>query len=96
VAVDLDDLAANKHKYPNLKPNDPSVEPDVVVARWLLIALTRAVHTLVITLRDPESDIALFLRGAIADRSLPQGVVEWVSGECLARTLAPTTIRSSS
>jgi hypothetical protein len=96
VAVDLDDLAASKHKYPNLKPNDPSVEPDVVVARWLLIALTRAVHTLVITLRDPESDIALFLRGAIADRSLPQGVVEWVSGECLARTLAPTTIRSSS
>jgi hypothetical protein len=88
VALDLDDFAANKMKHPNLKPNDPPVEADVVAARWLLIPLTRAVHTLVITVRDPQSLVALRLREAADDRSV-SGMVEWVDADALARTLAP-------
>jgi hypothetical protein len=89
LALDLDDFAANKRKHPNLNPNDPPIDADIVAARWLLIPLTRAVHTLVITIRDPQSLVALQLREATADPAMPFGVVEWVDAGSLARTLAP-------
>jgi hypothetical protein len=89
VALNLDDFAANKTKYPNLNPNDPPIDADIVAARWLLIPLTRAVHTLVITIRDPQSAIAQQLREATEDPAMPSGVVEWVDAAALARTLAP-------
>jgi hypothetical protein len=90
VALNLDDFAANKLKYPNLNTNDPLVGAEVVAARWLLIPMTRAVHTLVITIRDPESLLAHQLREATEDSAMPPGIVEWVDAGSLARTLAPT------
>ena len=90
VALNLDDFAANKLKYPNLNPNDPPVGADIVAARWLLIPLTRAVHTLVITVRDPASRVAQQLREVTEDPAMPPGVVEWVDATLLAETLAPS------
>ncbi len=43
--------------------------------RWLMIPLTRAVHTLIVTLRDPESPVAAILRAAT--ERMPKGVVAW-------------------
>jgi hypothetical protein len=89
IALDLDDFAANKLKHPNLNPNDPPVGADIVAARSLLIPLTRAVHTLVITVRDPASRVAQQLHDATVDPAMPPGVVEWVDARLLAETLAP-------
>jgi hypothetical protein len=89
VALDIDDFAANKLRYPNLNLNDAPVDADIVVARSLLIPLTRAVHTLVLTVRDPNSRVAAQLREATEDPAMPRGVVEWVDARSLARTLAP-------
>jgi hypothetical protein len=81
VAHHLDDLYLQRTKYPNLSPADPPVDPTIVAKRWLLIPLTRAVHTLIITLRDPNSVVADFLRAACQDPALPADVVEWISSD---------------
>jgi hypothetical protein len=86
VALHLDDLYLQKTKYPNLNPADPPIDPAIVARRWLMIPLTRAVHTLVITLRDPESVVAGYLRAACGDPALPRGVAEWMTAdECIRR-----------
>ncbi len=69
----LDDLYANRIKHPNIGSTE-KVDPEIVARRWLLIPLTRAVHLLVIHIRQPESAVAAMLRESAA--SLPKGVVE--------------------
>jgi hypothetical protein len=73
----LDDLFANKLKHPNLHDGDADVDVEMAARRWLLIPLTRAVHLLVIHVRDPRSLVATMLREAAA--TMPEGVVEWRS-----------------
>ena len=86
VALNLDELYLQRTKYPNLNPADPPVDPEIVAKRWLLIPLTRAAQTLIITLRDPDSVVAQFLRSACEDPALPRGLVEWVTAEnCIQR-----------
>jgi hypothetical protein len=58
----------------------------MVAKRWMLIPLTRAVHTLVITVRDPSSP-ASALREATQDPAMPRGVVEWIAPDELAGRL---------
>jgi hypothetical protein len=90
VALDLDDLYLQRVKYPNLNPADPPVDPEIVAKRWLLIPLTRAVQTLIITLRDPDSVVAQLLHAACEDPALPRGTVEWLGpDECIERLNAP-------
>jgi len=87
VAFGLDQLAATKHKHPNLEA-DADDTPENVVRRWMMIALTRAVHTLVVTIADPQAPLVATLRGAAA--RMPDGVVEWTTGpNC------PATVRAS-
>jgi hypothetical protein len=88
VAFGLDSFAANRLRHPNLAPNE-SESPETVVNRWLMIALTRAVHTLIITIIDPEAPVVRTLRSASA--RLPHGIVEWTTGEKL-----PTTVSNCS
>jgi hypothetical protein len=89
VALDLDELYLQRTKYPNLSAADPPVDPAIVAKRWLMIPLTRAVHTLIITVRDPNSVVAGLLRTACEDPALPRGVVNWVtSTECIERLAA--------
>jgi hypothetical protein len=65
----------------------------MVAKRWLLIPLTRAVQTLIITLRDPDSVVAQLLRTASEDPAVPRGVVEWLSAdECIERLNAARTL----
>jgi hypothetical protein len=89
VALDLDLFAANKLRHPNHHPADPPVPAELVAARSLLIPLTRAVHTLVVTVRDPNSDVAARLREAANDPAMPRGVVEWIDARQLPGVLAP-------
>ena len=77
ILIALDDLYANKMKYPSSIGSDVDVDPQYVARRWLLIPLTRAVHLLVIHVRDAESPVAKMLREA--STALPKGVVEWSS-----------------
>ncbi len=72
--VGLDTFYRHRLGHPNLRQGDTTA-PEVVAKRWLLMALTRAAQTLAITLDDPESDVALWLR--LATAALPEGVVEW-------------------
>lgn len=89
LALDLDDLYAQKLKHPNYHRDDHEDDVELVARRWLLIPLTRAVHTLIITIRDPASPVAAMLREA-AD-TMPPGVVEWcTAAECVSR-VAPVT-----
>ena len=88
VALDIDIFVKNKHEHPNLNPNDAPVAADVVAKRAMLIPLTRAVQTLVITIANPESDVAQRLRTAVADPAMPRGVVEWVDADSLPSTIA--------
>jgi hypothetical protein len=46
------------------------------IARWMMIPLTRALDTLVIEIRDPQSVIADVLRAA-AGESECKDIVEW-------------------
>jgi hypothetical protein len=93
VALDLDELYLQRLKYPNLNPADPPADPAMVAKRWLLIPLTRAVQTLIITLRDPDSVVAQLLRTASEDPAVPRGVVEWLSAdECIERLNAARTL----
>ena len=83
ILIALDDLYANKVKYPSSVGSDANVDPEYVARRWLLIPLTRAVHLLVIHVRNPQSPVANMLREA--STALPKGVVEWYSAsEALA------------
>jgi hypothetical protein len=75
LALDLDDFYANKLRYPNFHPDEQHGDAATVARRWLMIPLTRAVHTLVITIRDPQSPVAAILRAATG--KLPKGVVTW-------------------
>jgi len=88
LAVDIDDFAANKSRHPNLVPTDSPVEAELVADRWMLIPLTRAVHTLIISLRDPQSRTAQQLRDAMDDPMMPKGTVEWVDAADLAGVIA--------
>ena len=89
VALDIDQFVDTKERYPNLHPDDPAMEPQLVANRWTLIPLTRAVHTLVITVRDEHSRIAQALREASNDPSIPRGTVEWVKAQDCATRLMP-------
>jgi hypothetical protein len=86
IALGLDQLIASKTKYPNLQPGEDD-SPENVARRWLMMAITRVVSTLVITITDPKAPIAATLRSAAA--TLPDGVVEWTTPEHLADVIAP-------
>ncbi len=87
IAYGLDQLAVTKQKHPNLAPGETDT-PENVVRRWLMIPLTRAVNTLIITITDPDAPVLEPLRAAAA--RLPAGVVEWTTGrECAALFAAP-------
>jgi len=73
IALALDKLYEQRLKYPNLSPGDDCTAEDVA-KRWLLMALTRAAHMLVVTVDDPASPVAGWLREATA--ALPAGLVE--------------------
>jgi hypothetical protein len=86
IALGLDQLIASKTKYPNLQPGEID-SPENVARRWLMMAITRVVSTLIITITDPEASIVATLRSATA--TLPAGVVEWTTPEHLAEVIAP-------
>jgi hypothetical protein len=75
LALDLDEFFANRLRHPNFHRDDPLGDAEKVARRWLMIPLTRAVHTLVITIRDPLSPVAAMLRAAT--EQMPKGVVTW-------------------
>jgi hypothetical protein len=81
----IDDLYANKLKYPSSSDADGDIDAELVARRWLLIPLTRAVHLLVVHVRDPESPVGSLLREATS--ALPKGVVEWYSAGGVAASL---------
>jgi hypothetical protein len=84
--LSLDDLYTNRIKHPNLADTE-TVDPEIVARRWLLIPLTRAVHLLVIHVRDPQSAVASMLREAAV--SLPKGFVEtYAANDGAARVAA--------
>jgi hypothetical protein len=74
VLVALDDLYTHRVAHPKLRADDRCT-PDDVAKRWLLMALTRAAQTLAVTLHDPSSEVAGWLRRATD--ALSDGVVEW-------------------
>ena len=76
IAFGLDVFYANRCKYPTERPEERVADAAAVARRWLMIPLTRAVHTLVINVEDPESPIVPLLRRACED--MPRGVVEWM------------------
>jgi hypothetical protein len=78
VALDLDALVAQKRQYPNNHPGDPEVDVEAAALRWMMIPITRAVHTLVISLRDAESPVTGILRDAVERSGLPLGVITWI------------------
>jgi hypothetical protein len=86
IALGLDQLIASKTKYPNLQPGEDD-SPENVARRWLMMAITRVVSTLIITITDPKAPIVATLRSAAA--ALPNGVVEWTSPERLVDVVAP-------
>jgi hypothetical protein len=90
LALDLDDFYANRLRHPNFHPGEPLGDPETVARRWLLIPLTRAVHTLVVTIRDPQSPVAAILRAAT--EKMPRGVVVWTdAAECPAEITGART-----
>ncbi|MBD5654073.1 MAG: hypothetical protein IAI50_02690, partial [Candidatus Eremiobacteraeota bacterium] len=90
VALGLDDLDAVRRKYPNLAPGEIE-SPENVARRWLMIALTRAVHTLVIGVRDERAPIVATLRDAAS--RMPDGVIEWTTAAECHRVLMPRVDR---
>jgi hypothetical protein len=72
--VGLDDAYANRLSHPNLEPGDRR-RPEDVAKAWVMMALTRAVQTLVITLNDPHSEVAAWLEAAV--KASPHGTAEW-------------------
>ncbi len=94
VALDLDVFAANRRAHPNLGPNETAIDPAFVANRAMLIPLTRAVHTLVITVRDPDSNVATALRSAMQDSAMPRDAIEWIQARDLPSVLAPPVAAS--
>jgi hypothetical protein len=86
ICLDFDDFVQYKHNTaPAQSPiegqmtlplRDEAEERALHAARWSLIPLTRAIDTLVITLRDPQSATARQLREIAA--KMPDAV-EWLS-----------------
>jgi hypothetical protein len=86
VCLDFDDFVQYKHNtapaqlpieaQKTLPLRDEAEERALHAARWSLIPLTRAIDTLVITLRDPQSATARQLREIAA--KMPDAV-EWLS-----------------
>jgi hypothetical protein len=87
--LDLDQLYAHKLRYPNYHRDDRTGDDEAVARRWLLIPLTRAVHMLVITVRDADSPVTAMLREASA--AMPVGIVEWCSAAECANRVSPHT-----
>jgi len=83
----LDDLYANKIKYPNHLAGDAIVNAEMVARRFLLIPMTRAVQLLIIHIRDEQSPLLSLLREAAA--LMPRGVVEWCTAADAAVRIAP-------
>ena len=78
---------------PNVGAVEPvTVDPGSVAKRWLLIPLTRAVHLLVVHVRDPHSAVALMLREAAS--TLPKDAVELYPAFDVAERLRSSTARS--
>ncbi|HEY5341691.1 MAG TPA: hypothetical protein VIK27_11740 [Candidatus Aquilonibacter sp.] len=77
--LDLDQFYAQKLRYPNVHRDDRVDDAGAAARRSLLVPLTRAVHMLVITIRDSASPLALLLREA--SNAMPAGIVEWCSAE---------------
>lgn len=73
--VAIDDLYANRIKHPNVGAAEPVIDAEMVARRWLLIPLTRAVHLLVVHVRDPKSPVAAMLREAASE--MPKGAIEF-------------------
>ncbi len=92
--IALDDLYANRLKHPNIGSTDVAIDPEVVARRWLLIPLTRAVHLLVLHVRDPESPVARMVREAA--RGLPRGTVEFYAARAGAGRLHGGSAASAS
>ncbi len=86
LALDLDDLYANRLRHPNFHRDELHGDPEAVARRWLLIPLTRAVHTLVVTVRDAQSPVAAILRAAT--ERMPKGVVAWTDAAGCAAEIA--------
>jgi hypothetical protein len=82
----LDDMYANRLKHPNDVTTGRAADPGLVAKRWLLIPLTRAVHLLVVHVRDPLSPVVWMLREAV--QAMPAGVVEWYAANDGASRLA--------
>ena len=66
VCADFDDLISYKYNIYNNGDYDMGFDPETSRKRytylWSLIPLTRAVDTLIITLRDPNSEIGVILK----------------------------------
>jgi hypothetical protein len=83
VAYGLDQLVAAKQKHPNFNAGETDT-PENVARRWLMIALTRAVHTLIVTIANPNAPVAQTLRDVTA--ATPKDVVEWMTpDDCITR-----------
>ncbi len=78
-ALDLDQFYAQKLRYPNFHRDDFGDDAEAVAKRSLLIPLTRAVHMLIVTVRDENSPVVTLLREAAG--TMPSGVVEWCSAQ---------------
>ena len=63
--VALDELYAHRVAHPKMSAED-RCSPEDVAKRWLLMAVTRAARTLVITLSDPSSQVFDWLQRAAA------------------------------
>ncbi|MDP9025047.1 MAG: hypothetical protein M3N13_06730, partial [Candidatus Eremiobacteraeota bacterium] len=85
----LDDLYANKLKYPNQLQSDEEIDAKLVAERFLLIPMTRAVQLLIIHVRDTASPIYSLLRDAAS--LMPAGVVEWCTASDAPKRIAPLT-----
>jgi hypothetical protein len=72
--VGLDDAYANRLLHPNLGAGDKR-RPEDVAKAWVMMALTRAVQTVVITLNDADSEVAAWLREAV--KASPDATAEW-------------------
>ena len=90
----LDDLYANRLKHPNIGSTDRAIDPQIVARRRLLIPLTRAVHLLVVHVRDPHSPVAAMVRAAAL--GLPPGIVEFYPANDGAARLAAAAERLAS
>ena len=73
--LELDERDRQRLKYPNLAPGE-TVSEDDVARRSLLLALTRAAHVLVVTVKDPGSRTAGWLEEAAREVG-PDIVERW-------------------